>query len=492
MPGKSNNPSGHDIPHPTLPFLLNRLFVAKGSQPSGREIARVTPPAPRQGDPNPVSPKAVDRLGEGIPKPPAPLIVQDKNPPRRRGLSLWVLFYALFGFGAVAYCVAVLAPAYKTPRSRVYASPLGYPGVMRALHKPIEVEVVEVRARAMVRTVSAEGYVGYLNEVPVQSEVLGIVTDILAEPGQQVKKGDVLVRINTGEHTTRTDELILELRRMDVKLTKVDLERQMKLAQSTAASQKDVEQAKLRYQQALTALNLAEENFKNSLLSRSKIVVEGSDAVKTVGKDRRVDIQATLSGTVFERSVQPGQNLTNLTTEQALMMIGDRLVFEADLDQRYADSIRMGDKGMFHLRAYPGVTFEGEVVRVAHEVKPDNAKSAMKGAMPNTFRVWLAIAPETAEGKKLIRGMNGYALFQKYFTAPAIPESALMRYSGRTGTVLVVDASSQLQVREVKYAGTDAGWVALESGLAEGDVVVLEGQIALKPGDNVTVRYAKN
>jgi RND family efflux transporter MFP subunit len=399
-----------------------------------------------------------------------------------------VLFYAALLAGAAWYIACVLAPGFKSPRSRVYSGPLGYPAVMRLLGNPIEVETASVEVRAMVRTLSAEGYVGYLNEVPIRSEVLGIVTDIRVEPGQEVRPGQRLIRLNTGEHTTRTDELQLKLRRVAVELAKVDLDRHRKLVQSTAASMKEFEAAQLRYQQAVTALELAEENYKNSLLSRSQIVVEGAAAVGKAGRDRFVDILATTAGTVFERNVQLGENLTALTAEKSLLLIGDRLVFQADFDQRFADSIRLGDRGKFHLRAYPGLTFDAEVVRIGHEVKPDNQKSASHGRFLDTFRVWLAVGGEASGGKKLIRGMNGYCIFQRPYTAPAIPESALMRYSGRTGTVLVVDATNHLQVRSVTYTGTDDGWVAIDSGLAKGERVVVEGQVALKPGDEVCVR----
>jgi multidrug efflux pump subunit AcrA (membrane-fusion protein) len=60
-----------------------------------------------------------------------------------------------------------------------------------------------------------------------------------------------------------------------------------------------------------------------------------------------------------------------------------------------------------------------------------------------------------------------------------------MRFSGRSGTVLVVGPDHRLQVRQVTYAGSDDGWVAIESGLTPGDLVVTEGQVALKPGDRV-------
>ena len=61
-----------------------------------------------------------------------------------------------------------------------------------------------------------------------------------------------------------------------------------------------------------------------------------------------------------------------------------------------------------------------------------------------------------------------------------------MRYSGRMGTVMTVDADNKLQLRQVSYTGTDGGLVAVSEGLKEGETVVVGGELALKPGDRVT------
>ena len=48
-----------------------------------------------------------------------------------------------------------------------------------------------------------------------------------------------------------------------------------------------------------------------------------------------------------------------------------------------------------------------------------------------------------------------------------------MRYSGRTGTVLTLDENNKIQVINVTYTGSDDGWVAVDSGLKEGDRVIV-------------------
>jgi HlyD family secretion protein len=417
------------------------------------------------------------------------------------GRRWWRFFYLLL-IGAIAsYVWFVFVPSFKSPRSRVYTSALGYPAVMRLLEQPIDVQVDTVYTRSMNKTFSAEGHIGYLNEVPVRTEVLGVVTAILAEPGQEVKKGDVLVRINTGGFTTRLQELLVQQRQWEVEQARATLARVRKMYQGNAASAQDLELAQLAVHDADSILATAREQYKQSMLSRSRLVEQpGLRATELEAPAKEIDLVANISGTVFQRNVQPGENI--VLVNDPLMVIGDQVTFLAAFDQRYAGAIQKGDRGNFYLRAYPGVVFEGEVVRLSHHVEPEDQKPAL-AAMPwvpkqppDTFYAWLALrgtktGQKLLDGRpepKLLYGMNGYCVFQRPYSALAVPESALMRYSGRTGMVFVVDGTSHLQIRNVTFTGVDEGWVAIESGLNEGETVVLDGQIALKPGDSVIPR----
>jgi multidrug efflux pump subunit AcrA (membrane-fusion protein) len=414
-----------------------------------------------------------------------------------RSLLSWRCAFGLVMLGGMgAYAAAVLVPAFQSPRSRMYASRLGYPAVQRWRGLPIEVRVRAVEVRPVPRTIAARGCLAYLNVYPVRSEVLGVVTGISAEAGQQVKKGDVLLTVHTGGYAPRLALLTREQKRADVEQARLIYERLLGLYQSgKAAALQQVQQAELAYKSAQTALAVAEENYRQSLLTRSKAVTSGRPATVVEGPVALdEDVVATATGTVIERLVTPGTNLITLRDDAPLFLIGDRLVFQAEFDQRYAGVVRKGVRGQFYLRAYPGQIFEGEVVRVAHKVSSDNDASggAAGGApfrglanAPYTFSAWIALVGESTSGAALRPGMNGYCLFKETETAPAIPEGALMRYSGRSGTVLVVGPDNRLQVRQVTYAGSDDGWVAIRAGLRTGERVVIEGQVALRPGDEV-------
>jgi hypothetical protein len=262
--------------------------------------------------------------------------------------------------------------------------------------------------------------------------------------------------------------------------------REKKLHESNFTSKARFENAKVNLQRAETALNLAMEEYAHTLRSRSATVTgEPPPWASAAVPQQRVEIVAAVEGTVIQRNVQLGENLIEL--RKPLLVIGDRLVFRANVDQRYAGLLRIGDRGQFYLRGHPGVAIPAEVVRVAHEVQtaPQRA-SSNPGPPPFTFAVWMSIPADILAERKLLPGMNGYAVFERPYTAPAVPESALLRYSGRTGTVLAVNDSNRLQLHTVTYTGAESGWVAIESDdVREGKLVVVNGQAALKVGDHV-------
>ncbi len=400
----------------------------------------------------------------------------------RKGLGVLLIAVA----AVLAFALYVLLPSFWSPQSRVFAGPLGYPAVMRVLGRPIGVQAEPAQTRTMVRTIAAEGMTAYLNEIPVHSEVPGIVTQILAEAGQSVQRGKPLLYINPGGHTTRMFDLRRQLSQSEQRQANVALEREQRLYKSNFTSQARLDSATANRQRAEIASRLSLEEYAHSLRSRSATVTgEPLPWAGTRVSGHRVVIAATIEGTVIERNVQLGENLINL--KEPLMVLGDQLIFRAEIDQRYAGLLREGAEGRFYLRARPGQPVPARVLRVSHTVRSAEQRRA-GDPPPFTFSVWMSIPSERLRAGDLMPGMNGYAIFEQRYTAHALPERALTRYSGRTGTVLVVDDSNNLRVEPVTYTGAQDGWIAIESGgVREGDFVVVSGQTALKAGDKVVL-----
>ena len=129
----------------------------------------------------------------------------------RNGI-LWS--FLLLGLAAVIAGVVsfVLLPGYNSPDSRLWSLPIGYPALLRWRGRPIPVEIVTAKRHTLRRVVAAEGSLRFLNVIPVNIEVPGIVAELDIAPGDQVSRGDVLMRIDTGGYETRLAKLEVDLR----------------------------------------------------------------------------------------------------------------------------------------------------------------------------------------------------------------------------------------------------------------------------------------
>jgi multidrug efflux pump subunit AcrA (membrane-fusion protein) len=73
-----------------------------------------------------------------------------------------------------------------------------------------------------------------------------------------------------------------------------------------------------------------------------------------------------------------------------------------------------------------------------------------------------------------------------------VPASALVRADGKTAVWVVDKASSTVALRNVQLGGGDAKTVQVAAGLNPGDVVVIAGVQALRPGQKVRVPEASS
>lgn len=386
--------------------------------------------------------------------------------------------------GLIAALARALYPAYTSPNSRLWSSSLGYPNLLRMLKEPIPVSVAEVAPRDMARILTADGAVTYLNEIPVNVEVVGMVTELNARLGDRVKTGDVLLRLDSGGHVSRIAKLDVELKRNQYEEALKDYNRELDAFDKGLIARTVLNQFQRTLEEAQIAYQRAREAYDNSLRSRSASVLAASrnGLRKTVEPSGEVEILSPVDGTIIRQQVTLGENLVR--PKENVFAIGDRLVFKAGFDQRYLGWVQDEMPVRIHLSAFPGRVFEGQVMRVDRQVSA--SASAVPGEVARmAFGAW--IRSDELE-REAAYGMNGYCVIERPLNALAIPENALMRFSGREGLVLVVNEQDRIEVRPVSYSLSLNGWVAIEQGLRQGERVVAGGLLGLKDGDRVVIQ----
>lgn len=113
------------------------------------------------------------------------------------------------------------------------------------------------------------------DKVELTTRVSGVVVDVLVKPGQRVKKGTVLLRLDRTVLQARLDEAIAEQARAqaDEADAKRELERSQELFDRTVSSTSELEAATLRHVRAQAALSganarrvIAQKNLQDAEL----------------------------------------------------------------------------------------------------------------------------------------------------------------------------------------------------------------------------------
>jgi macrolide-specific efflux system membrane fusion protein len=115
----------------------------------------------------------------------------------------------------------------------------------------------------------------------------------------------------------------------------------------------------------------------------------GEDAVKRWEEAYKVaPLLAPLDGMIIVRAVEPGQTVT---TADPVVVLSDRLIVEALVDETDLSMLKLGQRAEIRLDAYPKEVFEGKVDHITFESKLENnvnvyAIDILPEKVPESFR----------------------------------------------------------------------------------------------------------
>src|SRR5947207_2859843 len=292
-------------------------------------------------------------------------------------------------------------------------------------------EVEVVRATAEGANVSgsvvltATGYVIPHHRIEANSKVTGRVAWIGVEKGDQVKEGQVLVRLEDQEfraqyeqargaadsaraqleqlqHGSRPEEIQqaennLSEARATAANDKITLDRTRNLFAQGVVSQQALDDAAAKYEASLQRAHSLEQTLQLSKLgprseeiARAKGAVaqaEGQAAYQKSQLDATV-IRAPISGTILDRSVEKGELLTGQFASAArpVFSIADLKDLQVELDIAQDDFARLGPKqnGEVTLDAFPDRKYKGEIAETCTEANEQKASVQLTAQLLNT------------------------------------------------------------------------------------------------------------
>lgn len=310
----------------------------------------------------------------------------------------------------------------------------------------VPVEVAKVARHAIAASYSGTAPLEARADSQVVAKTSGVALAVLAEEGQHVRAGQVLVRLDSARAQLQAAQSSAQMRKLEANYA-----RSLQLSKQQLISANDIDQIKYDLENARAANRLA-----NLELSYA-------------------DVKAPISGVIAQRSIKAG-NFVQINTPIFRIVDIDKLEATLNVPERELATLKAGLPVQLRVDALPGKTFRGTVDRV----------SPVVDAGSGTFRVICAFD----NGGVLQPGMFGRLQidYDQRADALAIPRNALLDDESQPAVFTVRDGKA---VRVPLVLGYVEGqWVEVRGGLKLGEPVVTAGKVALREGTPVQVIHA--
>lgn len=314
-------------------------------------------------------------------------------------------------------------------------------------------EAIPVEITAASRRPIAASYTGTAplearGESQVIAKTSGVALDVLAEEGQSVRAGQVLVRLDSARAALQAAQSSAQLRKLEA-----NYRRSLQLASQQLISANDLDQLKYDLENARAVNRLA-----NLELSYANVV-------------------APISGVIASRSIKAG-NFVQINTPIFRIVDDSRLEATLNVPERELATLKAGLPVQLSVDALPGKTFRGTVDRVAPVVDSGSG----------TFRVVSTFdGGGTPQTGVLQPGMFGRIRidYDQRANALVIPRAALLDDEGEPAVFTVRNGKAARVAIKLGYM--DGEWAEVRSGLKQGESVVTAGKVALRDGTTVQV-----
>jgi RND family efflux transporter MFP subunit len=328
-------------------------------------------------------------------------------------------------------------------------------------------EVTSVKTFRVVRErisakVSYTGTLEAVKKIAITPDIGGKIARINVREGDRVGKGQVLAEIDT--EATRLQlkqaEAGLAVARAGFNDAKRNKERMDRLIQENAVSEQQYEQVRMAYdaadaqlQQAQAALNLAAHALDVSIM------------------------KAPWSGIIASKNAEVGDVINPMmggfSAAAGVLTLMDfvKVKVVVDVSGNDVSRIRKGQSVLLQTPTFPGREFKGEVTIANLTADPSTKKFFVEAVFDNP-------------GLELRPGTFCEVTFEvtSHESALVVPQRAVLE-----NTHIIIVENGKAVKRDVTLGIQNTTMVEVLSGVAEGEMVVVEGNFGLEAGASVQI-----
>jgi cobalt-zinc-cadmium efflux system membrane fusion protein len=256
------------------------------------------------------------------------------------------------------------------------------------IEAPERFSVTDVTAEELFEELHVNGVVApdVSRTVPVLSLSGGRAVDIRARIGDDVQKGQVLVRISSPDVSAAFSDL--QKFQADEILAQKQLQRAELLYQKGAIAQKDLEVAE-------DAENKAKVD-RDTALQRVHILGGNPKQPSPI-----LDVRAPISGTIVEQNVVGGTGVRSMDNSPNLFTIADlsRVWVLCDAYEDVLAKVHEGDSAEIRVNAFADRVFHGKISNISRVLDPNTRTAKVRIEIDNPGRVLRAGMFATASFK---------------------------------------------------------------------------------------------
>ncbi|MDX8388619.1 MAG: efflux RND transporter periplasmic adaptor subunit [Ghiorsea sp.] len=284
---------------------------------------------------------------------------------------------------------------------------------------------------------STSGTVTSDHRVSISSRLSGYIREMNVREGDQVKVGQVLVRVDPVD----AKQALIQTQ-ADLADAKTDLERYKELLKDGAVSNQQVSKVELRYTVAKSHV----EQARNQL--------------------SYAEVRSPVAGMVVEKRLSQGDlaapGMPILTLEDPTS-----LLVETYVSERFVSHIREGNDVDIEIPSLKQ-TYQGIVRQVVQAADPVSHQFLVKTALPASHNIHPGMYAQT-----------GFRLGNR--KSILIPQAAIVSHSG-LNAVYTVDENKVAHYRLIRLGTTQQGQVEVLAGLNAGDTIAFKGTPNLQTG----------
>jgi RND family efflux transporter MFP subunit len=303
-------------------------------------------------------------------------------------------------------------------------------------------------------------------ESPIYARATGYLLHWYVDIGAQVKQGQLLADLDTPEIDQELAQAVAQRDQTasSLKLAKSSFDRWQQLRQRDAVSQQELDERQSTYNQGVANLAAADANVKRlrQLESFKRIV-------------------APFAGVVTQRNVDVGDLIdAGSGTSRALFALAqsDPLRVFVQLPQAYAQNVSVGQQVVVTQAELAGQQFHGKITHISGAIDVPTRSLQIEVTLPNPDArlrpgAYVQVAvPSTAHARLMVPG-----------------NALLFRAEGPR--LAVVDQNSHVHLHKVVIAQDLGQSLEIESGIEEGDKIIINPSDSVADGDHVQIAPQK-